>query len=837
MNYINIIFFNFFVFSLAFSIPVFENIGEVLSDYRVSGKTIVTLIGHSGQGYEDEEKFRNKILDIVEQFDSSKTIINIGVTPDGIGRAYEIIKEIAPEFETRGIVSELALEYIDEDAISGLVDKYFVIKDSTWGGYSEGGKLSSTSEAMVAVSHYVYGLGGGDVGFAELTESYKRSKNVIFDVFDINHDKAIKKAIKKGLAVPEAGNDFLASASLKYKPQKQVYFLDRMQQLALEFIPENLTTGLIKFKDYLPEELKGKNRARVLKLIKNNLKLVIDGQSYYPDSFKDISLSEGSNNLDLYLGEQHLGNVNYNPLTKNLETPVTNLKLSPFDMRQFAKSSNEYLKKWNNFKLEKVHPHSTASLIDIHSHFGGAIRAESLINVSVRNKLKYPAYLLKEIGINVGTTDKQVDLSTLSETQLKTLQKHLSIPLAEVINFTSMEKYYERRSPLTKNPGFFKEYLIELAKDYQKSGVDYAELSISDIVKPEYLNAAHEILPEIEKTTGVKLRFVVGMWRLGPPGYLDEMVEKTKHVMHSPYVVGVDFMGHESNSTFAFEKTIRELAELRQEHPDFKIKVHAGENPLFPENVRVAIDAGATHLSHVLYGVDKEMLEKVKEKGIILDFAGTSNYSLNNIYNVNDIPIKKYMKEVDDLKISIATDGHGLYQTNKFAELDIAIRAGLSEIELSKIFKTSQEYVTQKISEFKVKIKKFNSKWNKVYKNFDSFPKVSYDWGEWSKHITDQKEKLALEMKSMGIMEADEVKSKEGFQKTFQNKKPLLFSGASKKSILEFSEQDLKNTREFIFKSLSALDPSETVIVTGGTDYGVEKIVHEYAKKMGFDPI
>jgi adenosine deaminase len=681
---------------------VYEDIGPVLSDYRLSGKTVVTLIGHSGQGYQDSEKFKNRILEILKQFDPKKTIINIGGTPDGIGLAYSIIKEISHDFETRGIVSELALKNLDEVETSRLVDKLYVIKGSSWGGYLPDGSLSNVSEAMVSVSNYLYGLGGGDVGYAELTEGRRRSKNVIFNIFEVNHSKAIEKALNKG---DQAPLNFLATASEKFKPHKQIYFIDRMQSLALEFLRTEGNQTELVFKDFLSEQLAGSNRARVISIIKENLKLRITGENHtFSDAGEKILLNNEFNQIGLYLGDQHLGSLEYSLGENNLFASEKNIKLSAFDLRQFSKSGDRYLKTWNKFNLHQVHPYSTASLIDIHSHYGGAVRAESLVRVAVKRKFNYPTYLLREMGINISGEGTSTDLSSLESDQLLVLEKNLSISPTNVENFTSMENFYKRRSPLTKDIDLFKEYLFEIAKDFSDTGVDYTELSISDIIKPEYLNAAHEVLPEIERKLGVKLRFVVGIWRLAPQGYFDEMVQKVKHIIHSPYIVGVDFMGHETNSTFAFERTIRELAELREDYPNFKIKVHAGENPLFPENVRVAVDAGATHLSHVLYGVDEDILGKIKDKGIILDFAGTSNYSLNNIYDVNDIPIRRYLELFDDLKISLASDGHGLYQTDRYSELDIAVRAGLSEKELQRIFSFSKSYVKDKVKEFGSKI-------------------------------------------------------------------------------------------------------------------------------------
>lgn len=67
-----------------------------------------------------------------------------------------------------------------------------------------------------------------------------------------------------------------------------------------------------------------------------------------------------------------------------------------------------------------------------------------------------------------------------------------------------------------------------------------------------------------------------------------------------------------------------------------------------------------------------------------------------------------------------------------------------------------------------------------------------------------------------------------------QNRLPVLFSGASKKSWPLISDGNQQEVIKAIQQSLSVLDPSKVLIVTGATDYGVEKIVHEEARKKGF---
>jgi hypothetical protein len=70
--------------------------------------------------------------------------------------------------------------------------------------------------------------------------------------------------------------------------------------------------------------------------------------------------------------------------------------------------------------------------------------------------------------------------------------------------------------------------------------------------------------------------------------------------------------------------------------------------------------------------------------------------------------------------------------------------------------------------------------------------------------------------------------------KVLAGKTPVLFSGASQKSWPLISVDQQVEVTKAVRAALDHLDPAKTLIVTGATDYGVEKIVHEEAKKRGF---
>lgn len=147
----------------------------------------------------------------LSQFEPHSTIINIGATPEGIGAAYEIAKQMG--FETTGIVSSQAEVYGAH--FSEHADRIYVIKDALWGGIDPKTKeLSPTSVAMVGVSHKIIAFGGGEVGADEIEAAHKMKISVAFYDFQFNHDIAIRKASSKGLARP---TDFVGAASIRMR--------------------------------------------------------------------------------------------------------------------------------------------------------------------------------------------------------------------------------------------------------------------------------------------------------------------------------------------------------------------------------------------------------------------------------------------------------------------------------------------------------------------------------------------------------------------------------------------------------------------------------------------
>ena len=180
---------------------------DISAFFKAQQKTVLTFVGYSGTGYEDEASMRKQAERILSEFDPARTIVNIGATHVGIGAVYELAKRKG--FLTTGIVSSQAR--VDKVKLSPYVDHAFYVEDPTWGGFVTGTReLSPTSNAMVANSDIVVGIGGGEVARDELVSAKLLGKQVRFIPADMNHRKARESARKKQLPEPA---DFRGAAS------------------------------------------------------------------------------------------------------------------------------------------------------------------------------------------------------------------------------------------------------------------------------------------------------------------------------------------------------------------------------------------------------------------------------------------------------------------------------------------------------------------------------------------------------------------------------------------------------------------------------------------------
>jgi len=171
----------------------------------------------------------------------------------------------------------------------------------------------------------------------------------------------------------------------------------------------------------------------------------------------------------------------------------------------------------------------------------------------------------------------------------------------------------------------------------------------------------------------------------------------------SPYVVGVDFMGHETNATADFKDALTEIAGMKKQFPNMAIRVHAGENANHLNNIRDAIKLGATRIGHGIYGVTDEVIDLAKKNNVIVEFNFNSNLALKNVEGTKELKaaVDRYMKA--GVRVTFGTDGHGLYHTSPRSEEAVAKSLGLSQQQFKAVGASDRQYLATMTKDFTIR--------------------------------------------------------------------------------------------------------------------------------------
>lgn len=393
--------------------------------------------------------------------------------------------------------------------------------------------------------------------------------------------------------------------------------------------------------------------------------------------------------------------------------------------------------------------------------------------------------------------------------------------------------------------------LLWIAREYQKQGIKYVEIADIDLAKTgepavKLLQEVHDIFPTIEKETGVKIRFLLAIRRIPltiikdqitSNTYLKENVNVLRAVAKSPYVVGSDFIGEEINDISDLQPAIEEIVKYVKEDKDFTIRIHAGENDSLRDNVKKsilcvkeALEAGQEmprcRIGHGLYSEDldsesgKELIELMKESGVVIEFQLTSNVRLNNISDLSNHPIKKFLK--NGVKCVQGTDGCGFYGSDTFDEqLALQNLLNLTDNDFEKMRKIEDEIIRKNEVYFKEKSEKFEK-----FLNGRTIKEAVLELEEKYMKETENQGELRI---SNNLETEQELKEKITTLPT--DKVPVIIAGGSfntKGRETVTSEEGLKLLRELI----KNVDSKNVYFVIGHKMQGYEKAIIDISKEM-----
>lgn len=415
-----------------------------------------------------------------------------------------------------------------------------------------------------------------------------------------------------------------------------------------------------------------------------------------------------------------------------------------------------------------------------------------------------------------------------------------------------MLKDKEETSPY-KNNTFFENKLLWIAREYQKQGIKYVEITDTNLTKKgkagiRVIEQMHEVMPKIEEETGVKIRLLIGIRRIPltiikdqktSSNYLRENIDVLKAIAKSPYVAGSDFIGEEINEISELQPAITEIVRyVVEQDPNFTIRIHAGENDSLRENVEKSIDCIINslkpgekipnfRLGHGLYTQDlnsekgKELIKKMQKTGAVLEFQLTSNVRLNNLSNLEKHPIKTYLK--NNIKCVQGTDGCGMYGTDTIDEqLALQNLLNLNDKDFEAMRKVEEEIIERSEKSFIEKSKKFEE-----FLNGRTIEEAIMQ-EELKNEEESKNKKMDLRLK-IGISSEEALKEKISELPT--DKMPIIIAGGSfnaqgRETIL--TEEGKNILTELIKK----VNNKKAYFVIGHKMQGYEKAILDISKKL-----
>ncbi|MCK6549711.1 NUDIX domain-containing protein [Myxococcota bacterium] len=466
---------------------------------------------------------------------------------------------------------------------------------------------------------------------------------------------------------------------------------------------------------------------------------------------------------------------------------------------------------------------------DLHTHFAACLSGAELVALGAEHGLVLSPAQLEELGVHAA---RPVAVASLDARARGRIAAALDLPIDQQSFFLEMERRYDRRRPFVRAPELFLPNLVAIARRFAASGVRYAELSLGDCLEPARLAVLHEHLDAIEAETGVRLRFLVALRRDDDPEWDFDVLARLGDCLASRAIAGIDVMGHETCSTRAFLPVLARAAALAKERPGLVIRVHAGENPAYPENVREAFLALRDHpdvelrIGHGLYGVDDALERELARHAdhVIVEFNLSSNLALNNIQGTREVPLVRYLDA--GVACVLGTDGAGLYSTSAADEVRAAIACGLAPAHLARLEVIEAELLARKAEREGVMAPL------RDVPVPPARPLVFY--GD-AVRAAREAERAARGVKLRARVDAIGATLIERTRPNLHGRRALWISGAWKNAIFEWTPAHVAQVRALFDALMPALRDRGTIVVTGGTSFGVEGLAHEAAARHGVD--
>ena len=193
----------------------------------------------------------------------------------------------------------------------------------------------------------------------------------------------------------------------------------------------------------------------------------------------------------------------------------------------------------------------------------------------------------------------------------------------------------------------------ELVDSLEQENVIYAEIRFAPMFHTKeglsFEEVIDSVLEGLKSNNNVKTNLILCMMR----GFSKEENLKTIEVA-SKYlnkgVCAIDLAGAEDRYPLEDYIELFEIAKMKK----IPFTIHAGEIGSYKE-IEKAINIGVTRIGHGIHAIESnEVINLIKERGILLEICPTSNVQTNAIDEYKNHPLYNFYK--NELKVCINTD-------------------------------------------------------------------------------------------------------------------------------------------------------------------------------------
>lgn len=286
--------------------------------------------------------------------------------------------------------------------------------------------------------------------------------------------------------------------------------------------------------------------------------------------------------------------------------------------------------------------------VELHCHLDGSVGLE----------------LLKTLAVEQGREDLALEEIAI---------------VGENVSLTDYLKSFDLILPLLQISSALTRAVVDVARQASLDSVKYLEIRFAprlhlhgELTLTEVIEAVVKGALKAEEKYDLKVNLLICGMKHHTVAQNEEVLETVIALNHDS-IVGFDMAGDESNFPVAiFKKWLDKIQDL-----DYPLTLHAGECGC-AHNVIEAMSAGASRIGHGVAIVnDPEVLEKVKEQGVLLEMCPISNIQTGAVNGWNNYPIRQFLAE--GVKCCINTDNRTVSNTNLTKEyLELSSRFNLS---------------------------------------------------------------------------------------------------------------------------------------------------------------